>query len=185
MSSYQFNSLEDFIKFCNNSYNSSNDKCDNCKFGNKNAEADESSRCADSDIPGGFQDMDPQLLIVGTSLLGAILAGKMPFNVQNAVANWLMMLGQSIELFNAQQQYFQGGPGRIYNPIYRNAANPYCNNSSDESQQNVSQNPTTNSSVNNFSNQELNLNELKKTINELHNEVNNLKNEINKLKNSK
>lgn len=185
MSSYQFNSLEDFIKFCNNSYNSSNNKSDNCKFGNKNAEADEASRCADSDIPGGFQDMNPQLLVVGTSLLGAILAGKMPFNVQNAVANWLMMLAQSIELFNAQQQYFQGGPGRIYNPIYRNAANPYCSDSTDESQRNVSPKSTINRTVGNFSDEELDLNELKKTIDELHNEVNTLKNEINKLKNSK
>lgn len=184
MSNYQFNSLEDFIRFCNNSYNSSNDKCNNCEFGNKNAEADENARCADSDIPGGFQDMDPQILVVGTSLLGAILAGKMPFNVQNAVANWLMLLAQSIELFNAQQQYFQGGPGRLYNSVYRNASNPYCGNSTDESQRNVSSRQNPNNPVSSCSNLEYDLNDFKSTIDELHKEIKNLKNEIEKLKNS-
>ncbi len=184
MSNYQFNSLEDFINFFYNSCNNTNNTCDNCEFGNKNAEADLSSRYANSDIPGGFQDANPQFLIMTTSIIGTLLAEKMPFNVQNAVANWLMLLAQSIELFNAQQQYFQGGPGRIYNPIYRNAANPYCSDSSDESQRNVSSKSTKNNPRSNYSNQEYNVKDLKITIDELHKEINNLKKEIDKIKNS-
>lgn len=183
MSDYQFNSLEDFVNFFYNSCNNQNSNCNNCEFGNKNAEADFSSRCANSDIPGGFQDANPQFLIIATTILGTILAEKMPFNIQNSVGNWLELLGQTIIYFNAQQQYFQGGPGRIYNPIYRNAANPFCENSSDESQRSESSKPTTsNSSVNSF-NEEYSIQDLKLTIDELHKELNNLKNELNKLKN--
>lgn len=181
MSDYQFNSLEDFIQYCNNAYsNCNNDKCDNCKFGSKHAEASESERCADSDIPGGFQDMDPQLLIIGTSLLGAILAGKMPFNVQNIVGNWLELLGQTILVFNCQQQYFQSGPGRVYSPIYRNSANPFCHDPHDETQQN----PFNNSTSSNYTTSNQDLETFRNTINELHNEVKNLRKEIDKLKNS-
>lgn len=184
MSDYQFNNLEDFVNFFYNFCNNQNSNCNNCEFGNKNAEADFSSRCANSDIPGGFQEANPQFLIIATSIIGTLLAEKMPFNVQNAVANWLMLLAQSIELFNAQQQYFQGGPGRIYNPIYRNAANPFCGDSSDESQRNDSSKPnTSNSSVNSF-NEEYNIQDLKLTIDELHKEINTLKKEITKIKNS-
>ena len=32
------------------------------------------------------------------------MAGNLPFNVQNVVGNWLQLVGQAIEVFNAQQQ---------------------------------------------------------------------------------
>ena len=156
-----FNNFDDFIKILNeyiNSFNSetnnknsdngaygnsannnsSNEDCNDCKFGNKNAQADEKARNACSDIPGGFQDLNPIILNLITVIFGSIASQKMPFNVQNAIGNWLQLFGQVIITFNAQQQYFQGGPGRIYSPIYRNAANPFCSNSSDEGQANVS-----------------------------------------------
>ncbi|MBE6071087.1 MAG: hypothetical protein E7208_03905 [Clostridium butyricum] len=80
-----------------------------------------------NDIPGGFQNVNPELFIVVAEILGNVMAGNMPFNVQNAVGNWLELVGQVILTYNAQQQYFQGGPGRYFNPIYYNVSNPFCN----------------------------------------------------------
>ena len=31
-----------------------------------------------------------------------------------AISNWLNLVGQAIETYGAQQQYFQNGPGRYY-----------------------------------------------------------------------
>ena len=177
------NSFDEFIKFFNeymasfdsettdensssNTSQASNGRCENCMFGNENAEATEDQRKACSDVPGGFQDFNPQILNLITVLFGNIAAQKMPFNVQNALGNWLQLLGQVIITFNAQQQYFQGGPGRIYSPIYRNAANPFCSNSSDEGQANVSSSKkkkTTSSSENKVQSSN-DINELKKSI---------------------
>ena len=94
-----FNSFDDLIKFCRNLYEQQYDnqddsnensqenseQCNNCKFGNSNANASESSRNANSDIPGGFQDIPPQLLLVIGELLGNVMAGNLPFNIQNVV----------------------------------------------------------------------------------------------------
>ena len=35
--------------------------------------------------------------------------------------------------YNSQQQYFQGGPGRYFNPMYYNVSNPFCNQTSTSS----------------------------------------------------
>ena len=182
------NSFDDFIKFFNysssNNSQASNGRCDNCMFGNENAEATEDQRKACSDVPGGFQDFNPQILNLITVLFGNIASQKMPVNVQNALGNWLQLLGQVIITFNAQQQYFQGGPGRIYSPIYRNAANPFCSNSSDEGQANVSSSKkkkTTSSSENKVQSSN-DINELKKSISELSKQIKELQSEIEKLK---
>lgn len=195
------NSLDEFIKYFNDymaSFNSettdennssdtsqtNNGGCEDCKYGNKNADATEEQRQACSDVPGGFQDFNPQILNLITVLFGNIAAQKMPFNVQNALGNWIQLLGQVIITFNAQQQYFQGGPGRVYNPIYRNAANPFCADSSDESQANVSSNKkkkTANSSENKVQSSD-DINELKQSIVELSKQVKELKSEIENLK---
>ena len=135
-----FNSWEDIFKFCSGNREGNNGNssgCNNCKPGNGQGEADESARRADSDIPGGFQDIPPQLLLVIGELLGNVMAGSLPFNVQNVVGNWLQLVGQAIEVFNAQQQYYQGGPGRYYNYIYRNVANPFCTSQPDEEQKSI------------------------------------------------
>ena len=195
------NSFDEFIKFFNeymasfdsettdensssNTSQASNGRCENCMFGNENAEATEDQRKACSDVPGGFQDFNPQILNLITVLFGNIAAQKMPFNVQNALGNWLQLLGQVIITFNAQQQYFQGGPGRIYSPIYRNAANPFCSNSSDEGQANVSSSKkkkTTSSSENKVQSSH-DINELKKSIPELSKQIKELQSEIENLK---
>ncbi len=186
-----FNSFDDFINFCRNTCNgnsNSSEDCNNCKFGNKTAEASESSRCADSDIPGGFQDINPQLFTIATTILGTLFASNMPFNIQGAVANWLALLGQSISTFNAQQQYFQGGPGRIYDPVYRNAANPFCSTSSDESQRNGSSNENSVNSTafsaenTTYYNLDDEIKQLKNYINDLSSEVKNLRNQVEELK---
>ncbi|MGL5151734.1 MAG: hypothetical protein ACRC7N_14305 [Clostridium sp.] len=83
-------------------------------------------RFFDSDILGGFQDINPELFLTMANLMGIVMADNMPFNVQNAVGNWLSLLGQTILTYNAQQQYFQTGPGRYYNPKNRNVGNPFC-----------------------------------------------------------
>lgn len=179
-----FNYFNDFLNYCkntcNSNSNSSNDST-NCKFGNRNAEASESSRFADSDIPNGFQDLNPEFFTMAASILGTAFASNMPFNIQNALANWLQLLGQSILTFNAQQQYFQNGPGRVYNPVYRNSANPFC---SAETQSNTQFNQdTNNTTTDNVSYETLDeIEELKKYISVLSIEVKNLRNEIEELK---
>ena len=209
-----FNSFEDFMRFCGvkvdtntSSENKSSDsdntedddktsRCENCKPGNGQGEADEKARNADSDIPGGFQDIPPQLLLVIGELLGNIIAGNLPFNVQNVVGNWLQLVGQAIEVFNAQQQYYQGGPGRYYNYIYRNVANPFCTSSVDESQTSISVNENEqksnkgkrsnkNGSSSKSSNTSSEIEELKECICYLTNQIQELKNDIDKLKNQK
>lgn len=47
--------------------------------------ADEECRCGDSDIPGGFQDLNPMLFIIIAQIIGDITASRIPFNVQNAL----------------------------------------------------------------------------------------------------
>lgn len=191
-----FNSWEDIFKFCSGNREENNGNysgCNNCKPGNGQGEADESARRADSDIPGGFQDIPPQLLLVIGELLGNVMAGSLPFNVQNVVGNWLQLVGQAIEVFNAQQQYYQGGPGRYYNYIYRNVANPFCTSQPDEEQKSIvvdkneedSSSGSSQGQSSKSKNKSQNLkeiNELKTCINNLCNEIEVLKKEISELK---
>ena len=102
----------------------------NRKNNNQNTKAEENSEpdfdfnlnfgCGD--INGGFQHIYPEVFIVVAEILGDVMAGRLPFNVQNAVGNWFELIGQVILTYNAQQQYFQGGPGRYFNPKYFNVS---------------------------------------------------------------
>lgn len=87
------------------------------------------------DIPGGFQDLDPMAFATIGEIIANIMAANLPFNVQNSVANWLMLVGQAMLVYNAQQQYFQTGPGRYYDIRNKNVTNPFVHNNqtSDES----------------------------------------------------
>lgn len=78
-----------------------------------------------ADLPYGFQDMNPDYLNAIAFFVGAVLSSNLPFNLQNFIGNWLQLAGQYIETYNAQQQYFQSGPGRFYEPQYRNINNPF------------------------------------------------------------
>jgi len=151
-----FNNFEDFVKYCGYTGDDNSNKKEQSK--SNNAEG-----C--NDIPGGFQDLNPQLFTVIGELLGCVMAGNMPFNVQNAVGNWFELLGQVILTCNAQQQYFQSGPGSCYKTENKNINNAFCSNNSNSSSSD--------------------LDELKKSISNLTREVKELKKEINILKNDK
>ena len=87
-----------------------------------------------------FQNVNPELFIVVGELLGNVIANELPFNVQNAVGNWLQLVGQALETYNAQQQYYQQGPGRYFTPDSFNVDNPFCQNNEQGSQNNSSEN---------------------------------------------
>ena len=145
--------------------------------------ADEECRCGDSDIPGGFQDLNPMLFIIIAQIIGDITASRIPFNVQNALGNWLQLIGQAILTYNAQQQYFQGGPGRYYNPIYRNASNPFCENTVDESGANtVGTSSRSSGKSSTTTSNDSNNKELQKRVESLENEIEKLKRKLDNIK---
>ena len=112
-----FKSFQDFIDYCNEFYNNSN---------KEESQNPQNSGYYCGDIPGGFQTINPQFFLVMGEILGNVIAGQMPFNIQNVIGNWLQLVGQAIETFNAQQQYMQSGPGRYYDIRNLNVNNPFC-----------------------------------------------------------
>ena len=165
MDSFEFNSFEDILKKCGIPFDEYN-KNANSKGHDKNPGC--------NDIPGGFQDLHPQLFVVICEVMGQIMAGNMPFNVQNSIGNWFELLGQVILTYSAQQQYFQNGPGRYYNRKYKNVGNPFCttapstDNASDYGEECI--------------NYDSELKDLKDKINLLINEIEYLKDEIEDIK---
>lgn len=149
-----WSSFEDFAKACG--YTTSN---------NNSTNNDNNLGC--EDIPNGFQSLHPELFIIIGEILGAIMAGTMPFNVQNAIGNWFELLGQVILTYNAQQQYFQSGPGRYFNPQNYNISNPFCQNNTS----NTSNTTTATSSK---------IEELEKEIKKLYQEILEIKKILNK-----
>ncbi len=105
--------FEDLFRSCGYTNYSGNSDTDGC-----------------SDIPNGFQSIHPELFVIIGEILGNIVAGSVPFNVQNSIGNWLQLVGQAILTYNAQQQYFQSGPGRYYEARNYNIVNPFCGTSS-------------------------------------------------------
>lgn len=118
-----------------------------------------------------FQGMDPQTFIVIAEMIGNFIGGDTPFNVQNAIGNWLMLIGQAIVTYNAQQQYFEGGPGRCFDCNNFNINNPDVN----QDNNNVNQG-------NNGKNYDEELIMIAKKINELTLEITKLKKEIELIK---
>lgn len=131
-----WNDFENLARACGYSSCGKNDN------GDKTEDEFENSECRD--IPNGFQDVDPQLFILIGEILGNILSGRLPFNVQNALGNWLQLVGQVIETYNAQQQYFQGGPGIYFNPKSYNVSNPFCSSSQNTNSSKNKPNKSTN-----------------------------------------
>lgn len=156
-----FGDFEEFAKFCGFSTN------------------EDSSTEGCYDIPNGFQQLDPMLVTVIGELVGNVIAGNLPFNIQNLVGNWLMLVGQAIETFNAQQQYFQNGPGRYFNVKNFNITNPYC----PENSEGTSSGGSTVKSDGEKNNKKAgnDINELKNTVKDLQNQINSLQNIIKKL----
>lgn len=87
-------------------------------------------RGMNSDTINGFQDIDPMFITVFFEYISNVLSGSLKSLEANALGNWLQTLAAAILTFNGQQQYQQGGPGRYYNPIYRNVSNPFASNQS-------------------------------------------------------
>lgn len=80
------------------------------------------------DLFFGLQDLDPMLLVVISQLFANEVSKNLTASQLNAYGNWLQMIGQTMQIFIAQQQYEEAGPGRYYNPDYKNVANPFCVN---------------------------------------------------------
>lgn len=133
----------------------------------------ESNNAGCYDIPNGFQSLNPELFITIGGILGQIMAGTIPFNVQNALGNWFELLGQVILTYNAQQQYFQGGPGRYFNPQNYNVNNPFCNTNNTTQNSNSKKSSSIEDKVDKITN------ELESRINDLISEIENIKNTIN------
>lgn len=154
-----------------------------CGYSNS---SDNENNLGCNDIPNGFQTLHPELFALIGELLGNIIAGSLPFNVQNAIGNWLQLVGQAILTFNAQQQYFQAGPGRYYDLKNYNVVNPFCssnpanpsaNTSSNSSTSNTSSASTSSKSSTSETNN-ININKLQ----ELEDQIKDLTNELNKIK---
>lgn len=118
------------------------------------------------DIPGGFQDIDPIVFLTIGEVIGNIISGSVPFNVAVAISNWLNLVGQAIETYGAQQQYFQNGPGRYYELRYKNVSNPFCSCNSKESNGN-SQNNSEDSNTESSERLESVIEELREQIEQL------------------
>lgn len=152
-----WSNFEDFARACG--YTASN---------NTNSSQDGSKNMGCNDIPNGFQSLDPQLFVIIGTILGQVLAGNIPFNVQNALGNWFELLGQVLLTYNAQQQYFQSGPGSYFNPNTYNKSNDFCNTS-----ENTTSDKTSTENANN--DQMDKINELEARINALVAEIELLK----------
>ena len=166
--------FDDFLNYMQNNYDFSSNTCEcddeNCDSNSQSS--NDNINC--NDLPNGFQDLAPQLFTLFAQILGLVMAGNMPFNLQNAIGNWLELLGQVILTFNSQQQYFQSGPGRYYNRKYKNSTNPFCPNSEEQASSCENNNSCNNNdNCTQYGNEII---ELKKTINELKKEIDKLKN---------
>ena len=150
-----YNNLEDILEQICNCVNidlSAGAKNNNCRFCNL-------------DVLGGFQDVSPMFLSVIVELISNVIAENIPSNVSNALGNWLQMVSTQMTLYIGQQQYQESGPGRLYNPAYRNVSNPLCNNNTSDS-----------------SNYKKEIKELNRSIKELKSQIKDMREEINRLK---
>lgn len=171
----------------NNEYsNEDSQKCNESSTQNTNESNDGNSTAQSNkffydDIPGGFQTLNPEVFNIIGQILADVVAGRIPFNVQNALGNWIQLIGQTIETYSAQQNYFQSGPGRFYNWKYYNVTNPFMSNSTQEKN---TDNEDTVDSQHVTSENELNeirniMEELKKDINHISERIDNIENKNN------
>ena len=148
---------------------------------NNSSESKDNTGC--NDIPNGFQNINPELFVIISEILGNIIAGNTPSNVQSVIGNWFELVGQVILTFNAQQQYFESGPGRFFDPKNYNIDNPSCSNNSassksSESSTSTSSNKSTSSKTSSSKSNDINtdkIEELEKKIQELTSELNEIK----------
>lgn len=131
-----------------------------------------------NDMPGGFQKINPALFIIIGDILGDAISGRMPFNIQNAIGNWIQLVGQAIETYSSQQAYFQSGPGRYYDPRDLNITNPLCPSASSTSTSSKSSQSGSCSSSDNIEDIEEIVGGLYTLVKELKNELDYVKEKI-------
>lgn len=78
-----------------------------------------------------LQDVHPESMLLAAELIGNLSSLKMPFNIQNLIGNWLMLIGQIILVFNAQQQFWQNGPGHYYSRCTKDIGNTIIQDNGD------------------------------------------------------
>ena len=117
------------------------------------------------DVARGFQDVSPMFLSVIVELISNVVSQNIPSNVANAIGNWLQMISTEMTLYIGQQQYQESGPGRLYNPAYRNISNPFCNNATSDKL-----------------NYKKEIKELNRSIRDLKVQIKDMREEINRLK---
>lgn len=139
--------------------------------GNNNPQGAPQGPC---DIPGGFQDLDPMAFTTIGEIAANIMSANLPLNVQNSIANWLMLVGQAMLVYNAQQQYFQTGPGRYYDIRNKNVTNPFVHNNQNNNSNQGSKFSDTGEFINRNHNRRHNGNDNSSSTNS-HNEVEELR----------
>lgn len=130
-----------------------------------------------NDVFNGFQTLNPEVFNIIGEILADVVAGRIPFNVQNALGNWIQLVGQIIETYSAQQNYFQSGPGRFYNLKYYNVANPFV--PSNEQETNSSQSSVSSNNITS----ENQLDDIRKTIEELRKDIRHIDERIDNIEN--
>ncbi len=85
----------------------------------------------------GFQQMHPEEFVILAEILGNLSSLNLSYNLQNTIGNWLQLLGQVLITFNGQQQYFEQGPGRVFQPQNFNIDNADCPQNQSVSQQDL------------------------------------------------
>ena len=181
-----WNSFEDLARACG--YTNCNNS-DNASEASNNNETNKSCNSSCGDIPNGFQSLNPELFITIGEILGNIIAGSIPSNVQNSLGNWLELVGQAILTYNAQQQYFEQGPARYFNPRNYNVGNSFCNTTpTNTTENNSSSNDSNNSSKSkeNNSNSDYSIKAIKEKVDKIETlelRINQLTTEIEKMKN--
>lgn len=184
-----YDEINELLKRYINNYNSK-DNGDNSKTNDGGTQEQKSSKfnygffytdkngygC--NDMPGGFQRVNPLLFIVIGNILGDAVAGRLPFNVQNAIGNWIQLVGQAIETYSAQQSYFQSGPGRYYSPNNLNITNSTCPTESSSSTSSNTSQSSSDSSLGRIENMEKIVGGLYTAVKEMKDELENIKQEI-------
>ena len=89
-----------------------------CNF--DNSEFENYCKYFNLSMEGGFQDISPIIFVTIAEIIGDALSGQMPFNVANAVACFINLVGQIAEAYAVQQAYIEDGPGRFYSPLNKN-----------------------------------------------------------------
>lgn len=133
MSNDYLNSFDEILKYCgynkrDSTKNDNNTESDEAEIDPTAGASTNECRNANLDLAFGFQDADPMLLTVVSEVISNALSQNIPTNVADSFGNWLQLVAQVLFMFIAQQQYQQSGPGRYYNPAYRNVTNPFCSN---------------------------------------------------------